>query len=254
MSSPIELVKCDNCECVDDLRDWESASGHVYMFCNVCWFDVRDTSDTLEEQSLCEECRHEPVTQTFLRLDGVTLDLCDACFAMADHEPISSQLCEMCEESRAAHPIRNPCGQRMYVCVPCFESSQQRKAPCHTICEDCDRKLASIVISRDEKTTVDLCEDCYEESRPRSQPDIVHPAKPSDTCSFCMDNTSASVVWECPPPPEGDGLLYPLCSECWTDISKPRSPPLCECPLSCALPGSSVCIVCSCVVPPPLLD
>jgi hypothetical protein len=252
MSSPIELVECDGCECIDDLRNWESASGHMYMFCESCWLDVRDTSDTLEEQSLCEECRHEPVTQTFFRLDGVTLDLCDACFALVDHEPISSQICEKCDESRAAHPIREADGRRVYVCVPCFETLQQRKAPTHTICEDCDRKFASIVVSRDERTTVDLCEDCYEASRTKNRPEVVRDAGPGDKCSFCMDGTDATLVWECRPPPEGDGHLYPLCADCWADLTRPRSPPrpaFCECPLPCNDAVTTHCDLCHGYVP-----
>ena len=208
MSSPIELVSCDNCGVVDELRDWESASGSMYSFCKVCWVDIRDTEDELSTGGpVCEECHHKPATQLFNRLDGVSLDLCDACFGMADHEPISSQFCELCSESRARHPIRDATGERIYVCVPCFESSQNRKAPSRTICEECDRKWSTIVVTRDEKTTADVCEECYD------------------------------AYWA-PKDLDEDASSNPVESS-W-----------CACPLSCTLSGSSVCIVCECVVPP----
>jgi hypothetical protein len=123
---------------------------------------------------VCEECHHKPAEKIFRRLDGVVLDLCDACWSEVDHEPIDSSPCEMCcaygpsdcgKLVRAAHPIRLSDGRRIYVCTECFEESQNRKAPIHTVCEECCEKFATIVVScDDERSTMDLCERCYEDS------------------------------------------------------------------------------------------
>lgn len=37
-------------------------------------------------QALCEDCRQVPAVRVFLHLSGCEYDLCDECFALADHE------------------------------------------------------------------------------------------------------------------------------------------------------------------------
>lgn len=163
---------CSNCDFAPATRTWEYKTD-AYPMCESCWINLVESEAEKDNCILCEDCNRAPAESAFLRLDGTSLDLCSACYQIADHEPISSWLCEMCcakgttntgEVVHAAHPIRRSDGQRMYVCTSCFETSQNRKAPTHTICEDCGEKFATIVVSRDEKTTVDLCERCYGES------------------------------------------------------------------------------------------
>lgn len=213
-------LQCDVCTSAAS-RSWEEEDGSHVPMCESCWVDTAETAAELTYNVVCEECHHKPATETFYRLDGVVLDLCDACFGMVDHEPISSSPCEMCCGTgvdytvtvRAEHPIRMSSGERMYVCNACFESSQGRKAPTRTICEDCDRKFATIVVTRDERTTIDVCEECYE-AHWAPKPSITRPVSRKERCGSCYE-ADATIEWDC----EDDGHVYPFCDECWKDLN-----------------------------------
>lgn len=162
---------CSMCDFAPATRVWEEIDEPTtYPVCETCWVDLAESEAEIRDSVVCEECHHKPATEIFRRLDGVVLDLCTSCWSEIDHEPIESSPCELCcaygpTLVRAAHPIRLSDGRRIYVCTECFETTQNRKAPTHTICEECCQKFATIVISRDdERSTMDVCEACYEAS------------------------------------------------------------------------------------------
>jgi hypothetical protein len=207
-------MSCSNCDLAPATRVWDKSD--AYPVCETCWVDMAESEAEIYDSVVCEECHHKPATKQFLRLDGVLLDLCSWCWSVTDHEPISSSPCQMCSMGdghvRAAHPMRLSDGKRIYVCTECFETSQNKKAPIRTICEDCDQKFAMIVVTQDEKTTIDVCEGCYEAHWAPKAPNT-HPVKDDATCDACYERP-ATIEWHC----EDDGNVYPYCDECWKEL------------------------------------
>jgi len=136
-ATPGSPLVCDSCGCADELKEWETstrANAKVYRYCKVCWFDIEDSYDEIQQTAMreeeCDYCGLQTtLTCDYTHRDGHTIHLCENCYQCADDsedfmEPLPKRQelpCEDCAEKPATKTFHHLDGRTFDLCEYCFQ-------------------------------------------------------------------------------------------------------------------------------------